>query len=286
MVDLEVHLMGGEDLRAMVTDISPFKALIFPSKSQEVIGAGKADSSSSQAEVHAFLSRVSWDTAALIKNTNKLLRLMMDTSSFAQSRRLSDDLGTRLISMSAFSWNQESQSKSRDYGPIAIASALEAALIPLYRNELILSSTGAAELRREIFSLFSNAALPRVRSAGADGYVQEWAFADDIPLPIASTLPVVRDYDALTARWEAAHSGGSAFQADPALSLLKSLRKNKYLFCSTPGVPVGTLETLAHDHINSLVEVCRVGILVSFLFDSRFLRLSPKINIVRTARTL
>lgn len=272
MVDLEVHLMEGEDLRAMVTDIFPFRTLIFPSsnlKSQEVIGAGKADSSSSQAEVHAFLSRVSWDSAALVKNTKTVLGLM-DTSSFTQDQRLSADLGTRLISMSAFSWNQQgSQSKSRDFGLIAIASTLEVAIIPLYRKELILRSAGAAELRRAIFSLFGTASLPRFPDAGADGYVQEWAFADNIPLPIASTLSVVRDYDVLTARWEAAHSGGSAFQ-DPALSLLNSLRKNKYLFCSSPGVADGTLETLAHDHINSLVGVCRVEILVSILFDSYF----------------
>jgi hypothetical protein len=186
---------------------------------------------------------------------------IMGKAKFDRDHRLSDRLGTRILSICGIPWTpgHASHNKHRDWTPLVSAVTVETALIEAYRTQLICDSSGARSLRQDLRNLFVTHAS-RYRVPGTDGVptrtVYEWEFADNI---LDASFPASKvsggnthDINNLMARWDRASSAISRDKKDPIAGLVQTLEKNKYLQCVGG---TGTIETRAHDLITELAKV-------------------------------
>ena len=281
--------------RGLVTDISAFKDIL-PDKSQlasESVKAGKGvpgvtavaakkkgkDTSDKRAgtsvepgpktgareaareNLQGFFDAVHW-THNRFEEEYIYNFALMGLAKFERSHRLSDRLGTRILSMCGIPWtpSHASHNKYRDWMPLVSAVTVETALIEAYRMQLICDSSGARALRQDLCDLFlKHASLYNV--AGPDGAVKDtvfvWEFADKVSnasLPAGKVFGGnIHNVEDLMTRWDKASGAVSRDKKDKIALTVQALEKLPFLQCA--GAKTGTIETMAHYLITDLAKV-------------------------------
>ena len=100
--------------------------------------------------------------------------------------RLSPRMYDRIITVGGLTWNKDSQSMRRDWGPTATAAAIEGLLIEMYRPDLLNTKNcpGACSLRKALFDTFSKFSAQAVLTEWPErnGQVVSWEFADGMEI--------------------------------------------------------------------------------------------------------
>jgi len=254
---MDAYLMKTDSGRRLVTE-SVFKS--FDVKKKKVPSAANTGKSKAgSVNVESFGSAMGCSTEQLNSEFTDNLHLM-ETKGFTRDDRLSDRLGTRLISVSGILWNRESQNRGRDWSTVAAAVTVETALVRHYRKTLIDDCSGALAIRSDIRSLFLTVVRPRrVKVDGLMTSVVEYQFADNLPPHKDgdySSRKEVLDADCLMRDWDRAHATFVKGSHDSSIvAFIQSFENNALLACSGLNVPAGAIETIAHHHISALVEV-------------------------------
>lgn len=208
--------------------------------------------------VHEFLSAIDWTEDQFKAEVNATFA-MMGKSPFKREDRLSNRLGSRLLTMCGVPWNLDSHNKLRDWTPLAVAVTLESAMIQNYRGLLFRHCPWACSLRNELQDLFYSF-TKRHTTMGQQGKavnIREWQFPDNISV-VRGPFRDPPGLEELKTLWQEARAGYVKDEKDSISAIIQALEKSPYLACSDPEAPAGTIETLAHDLITSLINVSSI----------------------------
>ena len=254
-------------LRDTIKDLNLFRVVTDPkgkaptSKKPAVVLAAETRAKTNSTTIDDLLTQLRLTRPQFLDIYNKILKTMGLQKN--QSSRLSKDLGTRLVSTSALLWNRYSHYKSRDWGLVAIALALETAYLPIYRRKLLTECPGARTIRRILHSHFLALASSRAESSPTSSrmtYVTTWEFTDGYSLAEDGAQPSVHSLEALLTHWRLARNKFDHGEKDPTYDFIRSAEKNKYLQSTTSGC----VETSASHHITALAEVCPPSLFFPF----------------------
>jgi hypothetical protein len=188
-----------------------------------------------------------------------------------RSLRTSEDLRTRIASMSGVYWNLGTKASVRDWGQVIVAATLECFIVSGYREDLLRQVEGACVMRKDLRDYFIKKAktyMSRVHGKHGLFSISEWRFPDGMydgegneELEL-----VVLDPDVVRKELTRARARGSKVtKKDPVMSFVDAIEKNPLLHCSDPEAGPKTLETLASHCISTLIYV---SALVSLCFVS------------------
>jgi hypothetical protein len=266
VAEIDMYLMKNGTLRRFVKDLVPYRAIASDMGKTPQPGSVKAKT---LASTDAFFEETDMSYLDFYAAYKRVFETM---GAKPVTNRLSSHLTSRLVAMSGLIWNRQSGNSSRDWPITACAFAIEAMVLPTYRQAMLISCPGAHLLRKHFRDLF----LPHSFSVPLSGL--QWEFADNIPV-IADTNTLVPDADDIARRWDLVHTVYVDGANDPAVKFIQSLQTNKFLLSSAPGAQSGTLETLAHFLITALADVRLPFLLFAFLFHHPLLRLSLRIRL-------
>jgi hypothetical protein len=266
---MDIYLTKNQPPRGLVKDLTTFKHIPSSNKvsktskkggktAEEPVAIGSKEIPS----LTEFLTEVNWSSDSFVKEYNATYDLMemvaAQGASFTRDHRLSEHLGTRILSMNTIYWNANSRYRSRDWAVLAATVTVETATVGLYRKELLEACFGALDLRSALHALFSSVTAPhKIKAIGTKKGMTEvriWEFADNLPHSHITLESNVYDPQRLKEDWEAAHAGSIKGKKDIISGAIQYLEKIKYLNCSDPAEP-GSIETLAHHLITALAEV-------------------------------
>jgi hypothetical protein len=271
---MELYFVQTFTARDVAVDLASFNVLLdMHKKSLEPVpkskrsskekGKNKAvDEEAVRTATRELLDIVGWSDDKFGQTYGRLLKFMNGHYPFQVEHRLSDDLGTVLVTTSGLTWNPTSRNKVRDYNNIAIVAALETAIIPVYREDLLHACAFARAMRKDMYRIMSDAASP-IRRHDADRVMTKiWYFPDGIPFDfdedadLSANLPAEPHPDTLFANLEVARSTAKKKKNDPVTNIIEDLLNHPFLACSEPGVPPGTVETSAFCYILAIHHVC------------------------------
>ncbi|KAN0128163.1 hypothetical protein V8E53_014015 [Lactarius tabidus] len=242
VAEIDMYLMKNGTLRRFVKDLVPYRAIASDMGKTPQPGSAKAKT---LASTDAFFEETDMSYLDFYAAYKRVFETM---GAKPVTNRLSSHLTSRLVAMSGLIWNRQSGNSSRDWPITACAFAIEAMVLPTYRQAMLISCPGAHLLRKHFRDLF----LPHSFSVPLSGL--QWEFADNIPV-IADTNTLVPDADDIARRWDLVHTVYVDGANDPAVKFIQSLQTNKFLLSSAPGAQSGTLETLAHFLITALADI-------------------------------
>lgn len=223
------------------------------------------------------------------------VRASMKDFPFTELHRKTPHYRTRVITTGGLTWNPVSQNFKRDYAPVAIATVLECATVHTYRAKFLNTKAcrGACVLRGILLEKLMEKSKSVVREnslTGKNEIIQHWEFPDRLEVTLELDAPEVIDLDAdavtLPVNPSSQPSGSSltrpikprAYDAESMLQVrlapkaigpekekkdkrsiveqfVHTLEKNRWLLSQEPGVPQGTIESLANIAISILALV-------------------------------
>ena len=177
--------------------------------------------------------------------------------------RMSSEMPDRILAMCGLSWNKQSSYKARDWSNVATAVLIESVFIGVYREDMLKALDGANAMRKDLRDYFLSIAMTYHWPASGPGGSQDeatvpmtlWMFADNIE-PREVEVPSYR-HVAMQKKLMASKRSTEKARKTLFTKTIGGLQNNKYLMCSDPGVPAGTLETSAHHLIAALAKVRR-----------------------------
>ncbi len=192
----------------------------------------------------------------------RMNRRLMSLETFSRSNRVYHRRGERVLVMSGQSWNADTHSAARDWSNVLAAITLETALLESYRFDLLKACPGACALRKEMKEFFLSIATPFHKKHPTTGVTErtiEWDFPDGIPFTIGTCGGRLYDPDDLRKQLRGMNPTAvrSKAKRNNVRTTIEYLEKNKFLWASDPDAPYGSVETLAHQCISTLADVCQ-----------------------------
>ena len=186
---------------------------------------------------------------------------LMKLEKYDQKHRSSPRRGERMLVMSGLEWNKSSHAQSRDWTNVIAAITIETLLVESYRFDILKACSGVCALRRDMRNFFLSIATYYHERHSTTGHVMlrvKWEFPDGISDDIGPSEPKTYEAekqrkDLLTVNPSTAIQGGT--KRTGMKFIVETLQKNPLLWSSDPEVSHGTVETLAHNCINTLAQV-------------------------------
>lgn len=202
---------------------------------------------------------------------------LMKFSNYDQQHRSSIRRGERLLVMSGLRWNTGSHAQGRDWTNVIAAITLETLLVESYRFDILKSCAGVCALRDDLRKFFLSMATHYHRLHPVTGkavLMLEWDFPDGIKSDIGPNERKVYEADKQRKELSAVNPMAeiqARSKRNGVKFVVETLQKNQFLWCSDPKAPHGTMETLAHQCINTLAQVSSRSMICSAHIGSTFL---------------
>lgn len=204
-----------------------------------------------------YISRFEPDESAFIIDMGRTMDIMENTLN--RNMRTSEDLKTRLISVSGMSWNAISKSPVRNWGQLIVAATLEPHIILSYRPGMFAEIQEARVMRKQLRDYFLKITKPQYTYVD-DEQVSEvvWSFVDGMydgsgkapgPAKSLDAPSIYRELKIARAR------GSRIAKKDPVRSFVETIERNHLLCCLDEDEDAKTVETLASNCISILVYV-------------------------------
>jgi hypothetical protein len=255
---LEFKTLAETAEKSIIQPVQPKKKKKASKKKVDVEQVDDDDDVQETGSAGDLVLKLGWNFDKYALQWRKVYNLM-SLHALSRSNRVAKNRGERILVMSGLTWNSNSRNKPRDFGHIASAIALESAFIEFYREDLLVSCSGARVFRKEAHQFFLSVALThhKQRDLGSPPeMVTEWEFADGIPPDLVSS-DATEHYDPVALRKEldTAHATFTRTSRDPVRAFVIAIEKNKLLLAADPNAKKGSIESIAHHCISTLADV-------------------------------